>query len=96
MSRPGSEPTIQGSRAPRTSTGRGRGRSQHASSALNPGPQELQGQQSLGQARVFAMSQQEVVAAPNVITGTMFLSDIKVYVLIDPGSTHSFISSTTA
>ena len=42
------------------------------------------------------MTQQEAVATPNVITGTMFLSDIKVYVLIDPSSTHSFISSATA
>ena len=42
------------------------------------------------------MTHQEAAAAPNVITSKVFLSDIEVYVLIDPGSTHSFISSVTA
>ena len=36
------------------------------------------------------------IAAPNVITGKIYLYDMEVYVLIDPGSTHSFISSATA
>ena len=42
------------------------------------------------------MTHQEAATAPNVITGTIFLYDIAVCALIDPGSTHSFISSTTA
>ena len=42
------------------------------------------------------MTQHEAATAPEVITGTMFLSDLNVQVLIDPGSTHSFISSATA
>ena len=41
------------------------------------------------------MTQQEASAAPNVITGKIYLHDMEVYVLIDPGSTHSFISSAT-
>ena len=42
------------------------------------------------------MTHQEAAAVPNVIIGKVFLSDIEVYVLIDLGSTHSFISSATA
>ena len=42
------------------------------------------------------MTHQEAAAAPDVITGTVFLFDVKVYALIDPGSMHSFISSTVA
>ena len=42
------------------------------------------------------MTHQEAVAAPNVIAGKIFLSNREVYVLIDPGSTHSFIASVTA
>ena len=46
--------------------------------------------------RVFAMTHQEAATAPDVITGKIFLYDIEVYALIDPGSTHSFIASVTA
>ena len=60
------------------------------------GHQEPRCQQSQGQARVFAMTHQEATAVPNVITGKVLLFDMEVYVLIDPGSTHSFISSATA
>ena len=42
------------------------------------------------------MTHQEATAAPNVLTGKVFLCDIEVYVLIDLGSTHSFIVSTIA
>ena len=42
------------------------------------------------------MTRQEASAVPNVITGKIYLHDMEVYVLIDPGSTHSFISSATA
>ena len=96
VSRAGTEPTVLGSRVPGTPTGRSRGRGQASSSAQNTGRQEPQGQQSQGQARVFAMTHEEAATAPNVITGKVFLSDIEVHVLIDPGSTHSFISSATA
>ena len=42
------------------------------------------------------MTHLEAAAVPNVITGKVCLFDMKVHVLIDPGSTHSFISSATA
>ena len=45
---------------------------------------------------MFAMTRQEAASAPDVITGEIFLCDIEVYVLIDLGSTHSFIASTIA
>ena len=45
------------------------------------------------QARIFALTRGEVEAAPEVITGKVLLCQLEVYVLIDPGSTHSFISS---
>ena len=44
------------------------------------------------QARVFAVTQQEADAAPEVVTGTMSVFDRNAYILIDPGATHSFIS----
>ena len=45
------------------------------------------------QARVFAVTQQEVDVAPEVMTCTIQVFDSDVYVLIDPGATHSFIST---
>ncbi|KAJ0017611.1 hypothetical protein Pint_10284 [Pistacia integerrima] len=44
------------------------------------------------QARVFAMTQQEAQATPEVVTGMLFIFSHEARVLIDPGSTHSFIS----
>ncbi|XP_043805308.1 uncharacterized protein LOC110608243 [Manihot esculenta] len=44
------------------------------------------------QARVFAMTQQEARASPEVVTGMLTIFDKDVHILIDPGSTHSFIS----
>ena len=96
MSRAGTEPTVQGSRASGTPTGRGRGRGQASSSAQHTGRQEPQGQSSQRQARVFAMTHQETATSPHVLTGTVSLFDMNVYVLIDPSSTHSFISPVTA
>ena len=58
--------------------------------------QDTQGQRSQGQARFFAMTRQEAAEAPEVIAGKLYLFDIKVYALIDPGATHSFIASNVA
>ena len=91
VSQTGTEPTVQGSRASGTQPGRGRGRGQASGSTQYQGRQEPQSQ-PVGQARVFAMTPQEAAAAPHVITGTVSLYDMPVYVLIDPGSTHSFVS----
>ncbi|KAJ8753354.1 hypothetical protein K2173_019753 [Erythroxylum novogranatense] len=44
-------------------------------------------------ARVFAITREDAETAPDVVTGTVQLFFDDVLVLIDPGSTHSFISS---
>ncbi|KAJ8766927.1 hypothetical protein K2173_011745 [Erythroxylum novogranatense] len=44
-------------------------------------------------AKVFAMTREEAEIAPEVVTGMVKLFDDDVLVLIDPGSTHSFVSS---
>ena len=44
------------------------------------------------QARVFTVTQQEADASPDVITGMISVYDHDAYALLDPGSTHSFIS----
>ena len=44
------------------------------------------------QARIYAVTQQDVETAPDVVTGIISLFDLNSQVLIDPGATHSFIS----
>ena len=44
------------------------------------------------QARVYAMTQQEADAAPDVVTGIISILDHDAYTLVDPGATHSFAS----
>ena len=44
------------------------------------------------QARVFAVTQQNVDTAPDVVTGIISVFDRDAHILIDPGATHSFIS----
>ena len=45
------------------------------------------------QARVFVVTQQEADVAPEVMIGTIQVLESDAYVLIDPGATHSFIST---
>ena len=52
---------------------------------------ESQGSRPQAHARVFSMTRQEAVATPEVITGKILVHDLEAYVLIDLGSTHSFI-----
>ena len=54
------------------------------------GAQVTQGQT---QARIYNITREEAPASNDVISGTILLYDIAAYVLIDPGSTHSYISS---
>ena len=42
--------------------------------------------------RVYAMTRQEALATPDVVTGTLSIFGDNARVLIDPGATHSFIS----
>ncbi|KAL0455146.1 UNVERIFIED_CONTAM: hypothetical protein Slati_0853800 [Sesamum latifolium] len=58
-----------------------------------PGAQITQGQT---QARIYNMTREEAPASNDVISGMILLFDGEAYVLIDPGSTHSYISSELA
>ena len=62
--------------------GRGRGR------ASAPGIQT----EPRTQARVYAMTQQDADAAPDVVTGIISILDHDAYTLVDPEATHSFAS----
>ncbi|KAL0291142.1 UNVERIFIED_CONTAM: Transposon Tf2-12 polyprotein [Sesamum calycinum] len=85
------------------SSGRGRGRGRgignrdgnHPASVgmRGSGAQVTQGQT---QARIYNMTREEAPTSNDVISGTILLFDIEAYVLIDPGSTHSYISSELA
>ena len=44
------------------------------------------------QARVYVVTQQDADAAPDVVTGIIFILDHDAYTLVDPGATHSFAS----
>ena len=44
------------------------------------------------QARVYAVTQQNADAAPDVVTGIISILDHDAYTLVDPGATHSFAS----
>ncbi|TYK00841.1 DNA/RNA polymerases superfamily protein [Cucumis melo var. makuwa] len=45
------------------------------------------------QGKVYAMTQQEVEDASDIITGTILICNVPANVLFDPGATHSFVSS---
>ena len=62
--------------------GRGRGR------GSAPGMQT----EARTQARVYAVTQQDADAAPDVVTGIISILDHDAYTLVDPGATHSFTS----
>ena len=44
------------------------------------------------QARVYAVTQQDADAAPDVVIGIIYILDHDAYTLVDPGATHSFAS----
>ena len=44
------------------------------------------------QARVYVVTQQDADAAPDVVTGIIYILDHDAYTLVDPGATHSFAS----
>ena len=72
-----------------TTTGRGRGRGAGGRGSTPIG-QIQSGIRT--QAQVFSITQQEADASPDVITGMISVYDHYAYALVDPGSTHSFIS----
>ena len=68
-----------------TATGRGdRGRGRGSA----PGIQT----EACTQARVYAVTQQDADAAPDVVTGIISILDHDSYTLVDPGAMHSFAS----
>ena len=73
------------SRGASTAAGRG-GRGRGRGSAL--GIQT----EARTQARVYAVTQQDADAAPDVVTGIISILDHDAYTLVDPGATHSFAS----
>ena len=73
------------SRGASTVTGRG-GRGKGRGSA--PGMQT----EVRTQARVYAVTQQDADAAPDMVTGIISILDHDAYTLVDPGATHSFAS----
>ena len=93
-SKANSAPTVQGSRMSSVPFGRGRGRGRNFSAGPIGGSEAsaAQSSQSQAPARVFALSRQEAMVAPEVVSGKLLVSDHEAYALIDPGSTHSFIS----
>ena len=48
--------------------------------------------EALTQDRVYAMTQQDADAAPNVVTGIISILDHDAYTLVDLGATHSIAS----
>ena len=73
------------SRGASTATGRGgRGRGRGSAPGILTKPRT--------QARVYAVTQQDADAAPDVVTGIISILDHDAYTLVDPGATHSFAS----
>ncbi|XP_043813425.1 uncharacterized protein LOC122721247 [Manihot esculenta] len=76
---------------PTAQVGPSTSRASGATSSSQPRPMMQPGRPRT-QARVFAMTQQEAQASPEVVTGMLTIFNKDAYILIDPGSTHSFIS----
>ena len=72
--------------------GRGRGQRTPETERVGQGTQVDEAGPSRGQARVYAMSQQDADASNTAITGTLFVGGIVARVLFDSGATHSFLS----
>ena len=62
--------------------GRGRGRGSAPGIQIEPRTQ----------AKVYAVTQQDADAAPDVVTGIISILEHDAYTLVDPGATHSFAS----
>ena len=49
-------------------------------------------QEGMTQGRVYHMTHEDVRVVPDVVAGTLQLNTMQVYVLIDPGASHSFVA----
>ena len=92
-----SEPTVQNVEVKGVgiSFGIGRGKRETCSTGGGIGRSQAQSSNPPTQARIYALTRGEAEPGPKVITAKVLLYQLEVYVLIDPGSTHSFISSKT-
>ncbi|KAL6188373.1 hypothetical protein ACLB2K_039766 [Fragaria x ananassa] len=87
----GTVPTQPGGQ----SLARGSSGGSHGGSAARGGSQQGSGQRgcSMTHVRLHAMTQQEGRTFPYVIIGTLLIFGEPAFTLIDPGATHSFMSS---
>ena len=58
--------------------------------SANKGRPRLSEERTWG--RIYHMTQEDVGAMPDVVAGTLQLSLIQVYALIDPGASHSLVA----
>ncbi|KAL2252041.1 UNVERIFIED_CONTAM: Retrovirus-related Pol polyprotein from transposon [Sesamum indicum] len=86
-----SEFSNVGENTERAGTSRRRGRGGRGSENLSM-TSTGQSSQSQPQARVYAITKEQAPTAPEVITSSFSICDFSAHVLIDPGSTCSFIS----
>ena len=77
------------------SSARGSSGGSRGGSAARGGSQQGSGQRRrlMTRARLHAMTQQEGRTSPDVIIGTLLIFGQPTFTLIDPGATHSFMSS---
>ncbi|XP_020547091.1 uncharacterized protein LOC110011381 [Sesamum indicum] len=86
-----SEFSSVGENSQRAGTSRGRGKGGRGSGNLSM-TSTGQSSQPQPQARVYAITKEQALMTPKVITGSSSICDFSAHVLIDPGSTCSFIS----
>ena len=85
-----SAPSVAVSSGREVSGSRGRGAG--TSSQGRPSGSGHQSSIGRGQARVFALTQQEAQTSNAVVSGILSVCNMNARVLFDPGATHSFIS----
>src|SRR4051794_36924861 len=75
--------------------GRGRGQSTQVRDGIGKSNAQQNTSHALVQARVYALNRDEALAAPEVITSKISFNNPETFAfaLIDPGFSHSFISS---
>ncbi len=78
--------------APAPQRGRKSGKSEAVGSSLILASEPAERLEARAPAAAYAMRAQEEQDAPDVIRGTFSLYNTSVHALVDPGSTHSYIS----
>ncbi|KAK4391413.1 Transposon Ty3-G Gag-Pol polyprotein [Sesamum angolense] len=86
-----SGPSSVGENSQRAGTSRGRGRGSRGGGNIST-TSTAQSSQPQPQARVYAITKEQAPTTPEVIAGSFSICGSSAHVLIDPGSTCSFIS----